>query len=165
MEELREKVQEWDWKRKRTRRIIILSAAVWVALLVGWMMNLKTGDPTPWTVWLLWAGGSLVVGATTFFVYVNHSVVWQIYRARLESLEDSESIDTFTGTIQSWKTVDIPPVGRMFRIVVNVRGEDEIYYTPSAYFYDISVGKRVQFQVNRFLVIRAETMDSISRTA
>ncbi|MFD2171728.1 hypothetical protein [Tumebacillus lipolyticus] len=159
IQDVQRRAASWQAKRDRMKRVVLGSATVVLAVLTSIVWNLLHQSEIAWLPTILVGALGLGTFLFTLSAYTNISLVTMYYTACAHLVEGSDQLELITGTIEEVHAVNVPAIGRLHQITLNVAGQKVRYYVPGKLLSGLHRHQRIRALTHELFAVRVETVD------
>lgn len=154
MYDLRMRAIEWQLKRSRLKRVVVVFGIVLGAVVCSALWDLVSGAQTRWLLMCvigMAASGGLMMALSA---YTNTAMVAMYYMAQVV---DVEKLELVTGTIEEVRSMKLPYVGTLHEVTLSVVGEKVHLYCSGKLLQGVSREDRLRVWSYDMFAVKVET--------
>jgi hypothetical protein len=165
LHDMKQRAEKWQLKQQRLRHVLISSGLFVLAVIVSVVWNMVQGNDVRWIPSLVLAGAGLGVGVFSLSAYTNTTLVAMYYNACYHYVATPEELEMVTGTLESVHTLQIPYIGSLYQVTLQVAGEAVRLYCPGKLLRGLRPHERIRVRSYDLFAISVETTGLIETPA
>jgi hypothetical protein len=165
LHDMKQRAEKWQMKQKRLRQVLLLSGLFVLAVIVSVGWNMVQGNNVRWIPSLLLGGAGLGVLLVSLSAYTNTTLVAMYYTASYQYVAAPEELEMVTGTIDSVDRLQIPYIGMLYQVTLQVAGERIRYYCPGKLLRGLRLHERIRVRSYDLFAIRVESTGTVETPA
>jgi hypothetical protein len=157
--DLKRRASEWQGKRNRLKRVMIVAGLVVLAVVlsIGW--NLLQGVTIRWAVSAFIGCAGLLTFLVTLSAYANTMLVSMYYTACYRHAEAPDELELVTGTVEDVQRMEMPYIGALYHVTVDVAGETMRFYCPGRLLRGVQPRERIRLLAHDLFAVRVTTTE------